>query len=312
MKNLKLAIAITSALTALASNHVLADWENLPSAGVSVGSDTSSYILCNPTGKFGSGSGPDTPVRPTSISDACAVLPTSDALPPDSSFTGSSRIPVVNNTTPIIMNNSFTNNTNVQIGTLREYVWRNASSNICIYGMKVNLTNSDYNLNEPGNQYFEVNDMARKGWSGKTIDIAYSTVPTNASPTYRVGRTFTAVQHRDEPGYVAQPITGLGSSPAINGVNVWPTPSGRPTVAEQQADIDTDWANFTTDVNYLDDDGSTNPASGMQYVRTACSSATFTTANDAIRLRQTFQELSGDGVTDNPFIEVEVLGVLPN
>lgn len=310
MKNLKLAIAVTSALTALASNNVMADWTNLPTAGVSVGGGTSPYILCNPTGNFGSGSGPNAPVRPTSITDACAVLPSNDAFPPDSTFTGASRIPVVNNTTPIIMNNSFTNSTNVQIGTLREYVWRNASSNICIYGMKVNLTNTDYNLNVPLTQTFEVNDMARRGWSGKTVDVAYSTVATVSSPTYRIGRTFTAVQHRPETGYVAQPLTG--SSLAINGVNVWPTPAGRPTAAEQQANVDADWVDYTTDANFLDDDGSTSSASGMQYVRTACSSATFTTANDAIRLRQTFQELSGDGVTDNPFIEVEVFGVLPN
>lgn len=310
MKNVKLAIAVTSALTALASNNVMADWENLPIAGVSVGGGTSPYILCNPTGNFGSGSGPNAPVRPTSITDACAVLPSSDALPPDSSFTGASRIPVVNNTTPIIMNNSFTNNTNVQIGTLREYVWRNASSNICIYGMKVNLTNTDYNLNVPGTQTFEVNDMARRGWSGKTVDVAYSTVATVSSPTYRIGRTFTAVQHRPETGYVAQPLTG--SSLAINGVNVWPTPAGRPTAAEQQANVDADWIDYTTDANFLDDDGSTSSASGMQYGRTDCASATFTTANDAIRLRQTFQELNGDGSTDNPFIEVEVSGVLPN
>lgn len=310
MKNLKLALAVTSALGMLASGQSMAAWINLPAAGVSVGSDTSPYLLCNPTGDFGSGSGSNAPVRPTSTASPCAVLPTSDALPPDSSFTGASRIPVVSATRPVTMNNSYTNNTNVVVGSVQEYVWRNASSGICIYGMRVNLTNTDYNLIAAGTQTFEVNDMARKGWSGKTIDVAYSTVPANASPTYRIGRTFTSVQHR--PGFVDQPLTGLGSSPAINGVNVWPTPPGSPTTAEQQADIDTDWVDFTTDANFLDDDGSTNPVSGMNYVRTSCSSATFTTAADAIRLRQTFQELSADGITPNPFIEVEVTGVIPN
>ncbi len=306
MKNLKLAIAVTSALTALASHHVMADWENLPIGGVSVGGGTSPYILCNPTGNFGSG----IPVRPTSNSDMCALVLSSETAVPDSSYTGASRIPVVNHTTPIVMNNSYTNSTNVQIGTLREYVWRNCGSNICIYGMKVNLSNTDYNLNVPVTQTFEVNDMARRGWSGKTVDVAYSTVATVSSPTYRIGRTFTAVQHRPETGYVAQPLTG--SSIAINGVNVWPTPAGRPTAAEQQANVDADWVDYTTDANFLDDDGSTSTASGMQLCQNCCSSATFTTANDAIRLRQTFQELNGDGSTDNPFIEVEVLGVLPN
>lgn len=310
MKNFKLKLIVLSTLSCLASGQAMADWENLPATGVSVGSDTSAYILCNPTGNFGSGSGADAPVQPSSTADECAVMPTSEALAPDSSFTGASRFPVKSLTADIVMNNSYTNNTDINVGTLKEYVWRNASTGMCIYGMKVNLTNTDYNLNAAGVQNFEINDMAHSGWSGKTVDIAYSTVPSNASPTYRAGRTFTAVQHRDEAGYVAQPITGLGSSPAINGVNG--ALGTTPTAAQQKADIDTDWVDFTTDVNYKDDDGSTNSASGMQYMRTSCSSSTFTTGSDVIRLRQTYQENSGDGVTPNPFIEVEVEGVIPN
>ncbi|WP_417509148.1 hypothetical protein [Methylophaga sp.] len=315
MKNFKLKLVVLSTLSCLASGQALADWENLPATGVSVSGGTSPYILCNPTGNFGSGSGPDKPVQPTSTTDKCAVLPATNSTVPDPNFTFFSGVPVVNRTTPIVMNNSYTNNTNITVGQLREYVWRRSTGGgnyQCIYGMQVTMSNTDYNLNADESQYFEINDMARKGWSGKTIDIAYSTVPANASPTYRAGRTFTAVQHRPETGYVAQPLTGLGSSPAINGVNVYPTPSGEPTAAQQQADVNADWVDFTTDVNYKDDDGSTNPASGMQYVRTSCSSGSFTTSADAIRLRQTFQENSGDGVTPNPFIEVQVEGVIPN
>ncbi|WP_286304788.1 hypothetical protein [Methylophaga marina] len=309
MKNFKLKLVVLSTLSCLASGQAMADWENLPATGVSVSGGTSPYILCNTTGDFGSGSGANAPVQPSSISDTCAVLPASDPTVPDSNFTGISRIPVVNRTSSIIMNNSYTNNNDVDIGTLREYVWRRAvgGSYECIYAMKVTLKEADYNVNESGTQNFEINDMARKGWSGKTVDVAYSTVPANASPTYRVGRTFTAVQHR--PGDVDQPLTGLGSSPAINGLNSWP---GSASATQQQADIDTDWIDFTTDANYKDDDGSTNPASGMQYVRTSCSSGSFTTSTDAIRLRQTFQELNGDGSSDNPFIEIEVEGTLPN
>ena len=120
MKNLKLALAVTSALGMLASGQSMAAWINLPAAGVSVGSDTSPYLLCNPTGDFGSGSGSNAPVRPTSTASPCAVLPTSDALPPDSSFTGASRIPVVSATRPVTMNNSYTNNTNVVVGSVQK------------------------------------------------------------------------------------------------------------------------------------------------------------------------------------------------
>ncbi|HEC74497.1 MAG TPA: hypothetical protein ENI26_09010 [Methylophaga aminisulfidivorans] len=309
MKNFKLKLVVLSTLSCLASGQAMADWENLPTSGVSVSGGTSPYILCNPTGDFGSGSGVDRPVQPSSTSDTCAVLPASDSTVPDASYTGLSRIPVVNRTSTITMNNSYTNNTNVDIGTLREYAWRKAdgAGYQCIYAMKVTLYQADYNLTESGVQNFEINDMARKGWSGKTVDVAYSTVPSDASPTYRVGRTFTAVQHR--PGDVDQPLTGLGSSPAINGLNSWP---GSASATQQKADLDADWVDFTTDVNYKDDDGSTNAASGLQYVRTSCSSGSFTTSSDAIRLRQTFQELNGDGASDNPFIEIEVEGTLPN
>lgn len=286
MKNLKLALSVTMATLALTSSQVMADWENLPSAGVSVGSDTSPYILCNPTGNFGSGWGPSADVQPTSISDPCAVLPASDALPPDSDFVGINRIPVINATRSIVMNNGYTNNTNVVIGSLKEYVWRNSVSDICIYGIRVLLTYSDYNLTAPGNQFFEVNDMARRGWSGKTIDVAYSTVPTTAFSTYRIGRTFTSVKHGPDSSYINQPLIGLGSSPAIT--------------ATQKSDLNEDWVDFTTLVG-----PSAAVLSGMQYIRTNCSSGSFSTEVDAIRLRQTSR-------IGQPAIEVQVEGVIPN
>ncbi len=306
MKYQILKFAVVAALGAWA-NSASADWTNLPTTGVSVGGGTSPYILCNPTGSFGTGSGPGAPVKPTSIADACAVVPASETTVPDSSYTGSSAIPVASATRTVTINS-------VNIGNVREYIWRKAVTGgfQCIYAMKVNLTANDYLPVTAGNQYFEVNDIARRGLSGKTLDIAYSTKPTVAEPTYRVGRTPTSVQYRSGAGYVGQPLTGLGSYPAINGVNVFPTPAGSPTAAQQQADVDSDWVDFTTDANYLDDDGSTAASSGMFYVRTSCNSGSFTTATDAIRLRQTFQELSGDGVTPNSFTEISVTGYLPN
>lgn len=213
------------------------------------------------------------------------------------------------------MNNSYTNNTNVTVGEVTEYVWMNSAGTSCIYGMKVNNFNVDYNKLQSGNQYFEINDVARGGFAGLTVTAGYSTIPTVAEPVYRIGRAFTSVQHR-ATGYVAQPLTGLGSYPSINGVNSWPTPSGHPTATEQQADIHTNWIDFTTDVNWKDDDGSTSAASGMMYVKTSCSYPSGKEPDDyvdnnAIRLRQTFQELSGDGVTENWFIEVSVPGYIP-
>src|SRR5690554_563191 len=120
--------------------------------------------------------------------------------------------------------------------------------------------------------------MARKGWNGKMIDVAYSTVPSAAFSTYRIGRTFTSVKHGSGSGYVDQPPTGLGAKPAIT--------------YTQNADLDSDWVDFTTLVHV-----GTTDASGMQYIRTSCTTEDFSTVSDAIRLRQT----SRDG---QPAIEI--------
>ncbi|GAA0218013.1 hypothetical protein GCM10008964_06890 [Methylophaga marina] len=273
-----------STLIFLASGQAMADWENLPATGVSVGSDTSAYILCNPTGNFGSGSASGAPVQPTSVTEACALLPATDAAVPDSNFTGLNRIPIGSKTRSIYMNNSYTNYTDINIGVMREYVWRRPTNDgyECIYGMKVTMNFNDYDLNQPYSQFFEINDLARKGWSGKTVNVAYSTVPTSADPTYRIGRTFTSIQHSAGVSYIAQPPVGLDSSPAIT--------------STQKADLNSDWIVFTTRADVV---------SGMQYVRTECSANDLTTASDAIRLRQT----SRDG---QPPIEIEVEGFLPN
>lgn len=311
MKQATLKLAVFAALGM--SGAVVADWENLPTTGVAVGSDTSAYIMCNTTGDFGSG----IVTKPANNSAPCARVPATETTVPDSNFTGFSVNPIASATRNIDMNNIYTNFTNVTIGELREWVWRRSlggGNYQCIYAMKVNLFDVDYNLTEPNDQHFEVNDIARGGWGSLTTDVAYSAIPANSDVVYRIGRTYMSVQHRSGiTGYVNQPLTGFGSSPSpsINGVNAWGSPPASPTATQQKADVDQNWINFTTDVNYNDDDGSIFPASGMFYVRTSCTnSAPVGTAN-AIRLRQTFQELSGDGATENWFIEVPVEGYLP-
>lgn len=284
MKNFKLKLLALSTVSYMTSGQALADWENLPETGVSVGSDISAYILCNTTGNFGSGAGANAPMQPTSDTEPCALIPSTDASVPDSNFTGFNRIPIGNTTRSINMNNSYTNYTDIKIGVLREYVWRRPIDDgyECIFGVKTTIYPHDYNLNQPYSQKFELNDFARKGWSGSTVAVAYSTVPATADPTYRIGRTFTSIQHIAGVSYIAQPPVGLGSSPAFT--------------STQKADLNSDWIVFTTRADTV---------SGMQYVRTKCSENDLTTASDAIRLRQT----SRDG---QPPIEIEVEGYLPN
>lgn len=321
MKYLTLKLAVIGTL-GLASAQAMATpgFNNLPAGGFAVGSDTSPYKLCNDTGNFGSGSGANAPQKPTAGShDECAVFPTSETATPIAGYSL-----VASATRSAVMNNTYTGGTNITVGTVTEYVWRKNTSGVydCVYGAKVNLTNVDYNTTVAGTQNFEVNDIARGGFSGLTISAAYSTYPAVASPVYRIGRTYTSVQHRADasnnanpgPGYLAQPLTtpAPASTAAINGENTLPL-NNTATAAQQTAALNDNWVDFTTDANFLDDDGSTTAASGMFYVQAACSSAapSLSTATDAIRLRQTFQEKAGDGATANWFIEIPVTGFVP-
>lgn len=266
-----------------------ADWTNLPTTGVSTSGGTSAYILCNPTGAMGTGWGINAPVKPTSIADACALMPASETTVPDSTYTGLNAIPIASATRSVILNS-------VNIGDVREYVWRKPVSGgyECIYATKVNMSSLGS---------FVVKDVARKGFFGKALDVAYSTKPAVAEPVYRIGRTFTSVQYRNEAGFLTQPLTGLDSQPSINGIDVYPTPSGHPTATEQKADVDTNWVDFTTTVTYNTVPTGNRPdSSSMFYVRTTCNSGSLMTATDAIRLRQ----------TGGAFTEISVTGFLPN
>lgn len=313
MKNLTLKLAVISTFGLISSQALATGFVNIPATGFSVTGGTSAYTLCNTTGNFGSGSGANAPIKPTvSANNTCAVFPddNDETLAPDANFTGFDADIKTSHTKPIIMNNSYTGNTDKTVGTLTQYYWRRTVSTgvyECIYGTKIVLNSTDYNTTAAGTQNFEVNDIAVGGFSGLPVYAAYSTVPAVSEPVYRIGRAFTAVQHRAS-GYAAQPLTGLGSNPSINGLNSWP---GTATSSQQLADIDDNWVDFTTDANFKDDDGSTSAASGMVYVRTSCSSSNPTIVSNAVRLRQTFQELSGDGTTGNWFIEVPVSGYLP-
>jgi len=303
MKHMTLKLAVLSALGVASAQAMALGLVNLPSAGFSVSGGTSPYTLCNTTGNFGLG----ITTKPTSgANNTCAVIPATEVSAPETGFSL-----VASASRPAIMNNSYTGNTNRQVGTVTEYVWRKQTGGNyeCIYGAKVVMNSTEYNTTVAGNQYFEVNDLARGGFSGLTISAGYSSIPIPADVVFRIGRTYTSVQHRGT-GYDDQPLTGLGSSPSINGLNSYP---GTASSTQQKADLDDNWVNFTMDVNYQDDDGSTVTASGMTYVKAPCNSSAPSnyTSSEAIRLRQTFQELSGDGVTGNPFIEIAVTGFVP-
>lgn len=249
----------------------------LPGNGVAVENGKSAYVICNATGEFGSnpnGSTPPTFEPNGGINNTCA-LPS--ATPP---LTGYKRVArAVRN---IVMNNAYTLKQPVKVGTVIDKVWRKGTQ--CIYGAKIRLNNIDYDLrpSEPGKQYFEVNDFLRGGFRGfGPLSVAY--VHTEEGPTasdevlYRAGLTFTSVVNF--PGDPDQPLTDL-------------------------APINRNWVDFTSDINFLDDDGSSVRDSSWFLVKSSCSDAAPTARRNVLRFRQMGQE-------DQPLIEIKVRGFAP-
>lgn len=315
MKRTALKLAVLSTL-GLTSASVFAGFVTLPPAGSPVAAGfnysgspagTTAYVLCNTSGNFGSL--PTTP--PASSADTCAVTPASETTAPEAGF---SLVTAANR--PITVNNTYTGNVAKTVGNVQEYVWRNAAATECIYGAKVvmiSAASADY-LPATGNQYFEVNDIARGGFSGRPVAVAYYYGSSTAEVVFRAGLTYTSVQHRNGVAEFAElPLTtpSPGSPiPSIVGVDALPL-STIPTAAQQAAPLNDNWVTFTTDANVNDDDGTSKAHSSMVYVKTTCNSSAPTAVAGAIRIRQTYQELNGDGVSANRFIEVPVTGFVP-
>ncbi|OAM51998.1 hypothetical protein A7981_00440 [Methylovorus sp. MM2] len=229
------------------------------------------------------------------------------------------------------MNNSYTNNTNVTVATIEEIVWKKdgaiGSDESCIYGSRFTALDVDYwkESGHGGQQTLSINGFARAGFSSFTglnsVQMAYYYSSVSDEVIFRAGRTFTSVQHRasladDEVaaiGYVARPTIANGppASAPVNGVASYTDPLPVPTDAQQATTIDANWIEFTTDVNYLDDDGSSLANSSMLYVMVtgtkacpALEGGVPTLTDDAYSFRQTGQE-------EAPLLEFKVAGYIP-
>lgn len=209
------------------------------------------------------------------------------------------------------------------IGLVADRVWRNTANTMCIFGTKVyNLTNTAHGAPAGQSTVFEVNDIARGGFSTSgSVNVGYFVQGTLASRMYRTGRTFTSVQHRaykfagtlaekqnNGTGYLDLPTIGGSTTLNINGVNSTITGAAiaSATGAQQEAAVNSNWVDFTVDAVYADDDGTTNPESSMTYVQAACNSSSPSTwiKTGAIRVRQTAQE-------NATFKEINIDGYAP-
>lgn len=317
MKKVILAMAFAGLFVVSATPVYATGLVTIPAAGFSGTAYKECFALgqtaSNPLNNYGSAG---TATASTTANNECAVFPANDATSPVSGYT---LVAAANRN--VVINNTYTGGTNITVGVVQDRVWRNAAGTSCIYGAKFVPSNVDYQPGVTGTQYFEANDIARAGFSssGDVLAGYYAPSASFTSVVYRIGRTFTAVQHRalkydvlankqlPGTGYLSLPTSGTGASTAsINGVNT-PIASGTTasaTAAEQTAAVNSNWVDFTVDAVYADDDGATNPNSANTYVQAACSSAAPVAVNDAIRVRQTAQELAN-------FIEASVPGFVP-
>ncbi|MCX7190557.1 MAG: hypothetical protein NTU92_09370 [Methylotenera sp.] len=333
MTSFKLKFAVIAALGALAT-PTFAAWEALPITGFAVTGTgagthqptggTTPYKICNPNGNYGSAL-----VVPVSAVCKSPVSPTSILQSPETGFTLAG-----SNSGDILMNNALTNNVAIKIGTYQSVVFRNAAKTECIYGTQHGLLNVDYYtaaavapLNSAGTQTFEVNGIALGGFAASgTVSISYANIQANSETVYRAGRTFTSVQHRaldtsagapiggntPAPGYYNLPVTPAipGILASITGTNAAALSS--PTQAQQSANLDPNWVEFTTDVNSLDPDGSSAANSPTVYVKAACNATTPVATDNAVRLRLTWQEQTiAPSTYPQAFVEVRYKGFMP-
>ncbi|MCB5189336.1 hypothetical protein LG198_01155 [Methylobacillus arboreus] len=268
-------------------------FEPLPIDGVPLENGKSAYILCNDTGKFDPASHHDIPHKPTpSNSNTCAVFPDREIVAPLPDFSL-----VKHASRQALMNNALTGHQDKKVASVMDFVWRNPAAGECIYGTKVLALSSkdaDYNTQLAGKQFFKISDIARGGFAGQALEVAYTVYSSSAEPVYRIGRSFTSVQYRKHAGFQRQPPIEPAYHRAINGVEskqrVAPDPG------QQSASLNDNWVNFTTSVGLTK-----RPASPTLYIKARCGDETPVELSGAIRLRQTMP----------PFIELSVPGFAP-
>lgn len=324
MKRSILKLSILTAMGLSAAHVQAAGFVALPDTGFSASAYTNCYnagrvipyagIADNTKGNFGSYPIASANQPSTSTNSTCFVAkPANEVISPISGYS------LVGNR---ISNIPDVTGGSVIIGQLVDRVWRNTAGNMCIFGTRVQMYDADHDSSASGKQYFEINDIARGGFADSgTVNVAYTIFSTagNTSPVYRVGRTFTSVQHRSlkydtlpnkaENGtnYLDLP-TKNSVTAAITGENspIDATTTASTTLATQDAVVNSNWVDFTADTVYFDDDGSTNALSGFTYIQAECDSSSTTgwVQTGAIRFRQTAQE-------ETTFKEISVDGFAP-
>lgn len=242
-----------------------AGFVGLPNAGDA----TSVYVLCNPTGEhgFADASPPNDKNNTCSITTEELISSPLNAPLKDFRLVGMlvSDVP---------MPARFAGKDSA-VAVLSEAIWRNKDNTECILGTHLEMKDAPLS----NGQYWEINDIARTGFAGKEIAIAYFYKPHsevlggNTEVLFRAGRTYTSVKN------------------SINGASLPTTknaPSANVAISENNsAGYSDNWVDFTTDLSFKDMDGITRAISSIFYIKYPCDGRDPVTQPNAIHLRYT-------------------------
>lgn len=253
-----------------------------------VGFAGSAYTRCNETGEYGL----QASKAPTELeNNRCAV--TSPKLlesPMNAPLEGFNMVGMISRGVPIPA--PYAADAGEEFATLTDTIWRNKDTKECIFGTHILMK-------EPklaNGQQWEINDIARGGFAGRPVAVAYFFKPEPIKEyglpevLFRVGRTFTSVH------------LGKGT---IDLPTIKDEPAHKVAISSNQAAaISENWVNFTTDINYADPDGITRKMTPMLYIKTTCEAEQPVEKEGAIRLRTT-------GQNGQKLLEIDVPGLVP-
>jgi len=247
----------------------------------------SAYVLCNGSGGYGRSAA----FLPDSVTNnTCAVISEQLAKSPLNSPVDEFKlvgVQVGDVEVPVDVSGQ-----NSVVARLSEAIWRNQDKTECILATQLEM--HDAPLANGG--YFEINDIARAGFTNKKVAVAYFHKPHsnekggNTEVLFRAGRTFTSVPTTEKQKSLPSLVNDHSEPPAI--------------AISNSAGFHSNWVDFTTDISFKDNDGVTRAISSIFYIKYTCDARDPISVPGAVRLRSTGQN------GGKPF-ELPISGLIP-
>jgi hypothetical protein len=247
----------------------------------------SAYISCNPTGDYGLS---DSKKPNEADHDTCAV--SSEELLKSPTYAPIDGFRLVGVMVSDVEIPKPEGGSRPDVAVLTDAIWRNKENTECILGTHLQMKDAPL----ANGKYLEVNDIARAGFAGKEISVAYfhkqphAEIGGSAEVLFRAGRTFTSVKTTPSN----KQLPSIKDAPAVN-----------TAISDKNAaSFSENWVDFTTDVSFKDTDGVTREHSSIFYTKYPCDAQDPVPKSGAIRLRTTGQS----GLEPK---EISVSGLVP-